>query len=265
MAACRALRCGSRRKHRRPHPVPPDRTSPTSRVRCPDGIDATKKRVSYRRSSNSGVIQCARAPAGRLGASARAGSTAHRSRATGPAGPPYRPPTSVPLCRRQRHETTARPAGTPTPRRSRAPLRQRPDQWRVRSQLLLQKSGGGPAQATVAAASRGSTLPPGNTYIPAAKAIVGTRRSRYASTPRRRSRAAARRGRIRASAARTTGPPPAGPGRRTSPGVRGLGASPTSAMTSTSTMTSISTGASRGGRRRQPRCAHAVRRPRTRR
>src|SRR5690606_20581920 len=43
--------------------------------------------------------------------------------------------------------------------------------------------GGGPTQRTSASASRGSTRPPGNTYMPAAKAIVRRRRRKYASTP----------------------------------------------------------------------------------
>ena len=40
------------------------------------------------------------------------------------------------------------------------------------------EAGDGPAHATSASKSRGSTPPPGNTHIPAAKAIEACRRSR---------------------------------------------------------------------------------------
>ncbi|GAA3631289.1 hypothetical protein GCM10022223_56660 [Kineosporia mesophila] len=61
---------------------------------------------------------------------------------------------------------------------------------RVRSRRA-QVAGSGPCQLCPPTASVASTEPPGNTYIPAAKAICGTRRRRYTSGPAGPSRSSA--------------------------------------------------------------------------
>ncbi len=152
------------------------------RVRCVAGIAATKNQVSYRRGSTSGVIQRAH---GRIRSTRtprpRRASTAARlvvllSRATRSASqlgsltsadvPPSGPASRTPLSSnvsRTAAQTSARASAGSAPGGNVASA--------------------APNRSSSASPSAWSTVPPGKTYMPAAKAIVDTLRSRQISTP----------------------------------------------------------------------------------
>ena len=97
-------------------------------------------------------------------------------------------PVALPLrARGVRHDRVRgrrRPAARRTPRTSRVPRRTRaPGRASSVSSSAAHSVGVGPTQPMSASKSRGSTPPPGNTHMPAAKAMSTCRRSRYTSSP----------------------------------------------------------------------------------
>ena len=177
-----ARRARSGQRVRRAHPAPAS-ASRTSRVRWPAGSAATKNRVSNRRGLDlGGVIQCAHgrsrsarsseaAPGQQLGQRELAVAAAP-TRSVLPVGPVVsdddRRPRTGPASSTPDSSNVSRTAAHTSARASPSSA----------SNGVAQSAAGGPAQPTAASASRGSTAPPGKTFIPAAKAIPRVRRSR---------------------------------------------------------------------------------------
>ena len=172
---------------------------PTSLARWPAGSSAAKKRVSNLRLSKSGVThrahglsrserstrprRCSRPASDSEWSTSERRSASQSSPVVSAttvsgAGPASSTPVSSNTSRTAAHVSARASTAAPLCRPGGTAPRDPPEPRRPPCRILPHATGSGPAQASSACPSRGSTDPPGNTCAPGANAIDRVRRNR---------------------------------------------------------------------------------------